>query len=463
MRAIWRHCVTVLAIAATLNLPAPAEDIAPAYTLKPSDRAFIEDLERRAVLYFWEQADRETGLVLDRASADGGRAKGPSRDIGSIAATGFGLTAICIGVEHGWIPRDQGVERVRATLIFLARKAQAEHGWFYHWMDVSNGDPKWDSEASSVDTAFLMGGVLTAGAYFSHDPEISQLAKEIFNRVDFEWMLDGDPLLLSHGYKHGKGFLKYKWDVYNEASLLYLLAIGSETHPISGESWYAWQRPYYSYNSIEFISGGPLFTHQYSHAWVDFRNRRDRGFMDFFRNSVSATRANRIYCANLGADLPDTFGPQIWGITASDGPKGYRIYGEIKAFEPVDGTVAPSAAGGSLMFTPDISIPALATMREKYGDRIFGRYGFVDAYNPILKWFDNDVVGIDVGITLLSAENLLTGNVWRWFMSNDVITRGMDLAGFSSPVRVQPAAPPAPPKTKARHAKARKAYRDRQS
>lgn len=432
-----------------------ADDTISSSKLSPSDRQFVEELERRSVLYFWEQADPATGLVLDRANADGGRAKGPSRDIASIAATGFGLTAICIGADHGWIPREQALDRVRASLQFLAHRAQVEHGWFYHWMDSANGDRRWDSETSSVDTAFLLAGVLTCGAYFAKDPEVPGLAREIFDRVDFQWMLNGDPLLLSHGWQRGKGFLKYRWDYYSEASLLYLLAIGSSTHPISGDSWYAWLRPYYSYDSFDFISGGPLFTHQYSHAWIDFRNRRDRGFVDFYLNSVNATRANRAYCVNLSRELPNTFGPQIWGITASDGPKGYRIYGEIKAFEPVDGTVAPSAAGGSLMFTPDISIQALRDMREQYGDRVYRRYGFIDAYNPLVKWFDTDVVGIDVGVTLLSAENLLTGNVWRWFMSTEPIARGMDLAGFSpAPVPEQKA--PAKKKTSAKRTSRRR-------
>ncbi len=154
-------------------------------------------------------------------------------------------------------------------------------------------------------------------------------------------------------------------------------------------------------------------------------------------NSVNATRANQQYSFNL--DLPNTFGKDIWGITASDGPKGYRIYGEIKAFDPVDGTVAPAAAGGSLMFTPDISIPALKAIRQRFGARVFGRYGFVDGYNPTLDWFDTDVVGIDVGITLLSAENLLTGNVWRWFMANESASHVLDLIGFSEPPGKEPA------------------------
>ncbi len=406
----------------------PVDQVAP---VAAADRAFIEDLERRSFDYFWEQADHGTGLVLDRARVDGGRAKGPSRDIASIAATGFGLTAICIGAEHGWVPKQEAADRVRVTLRFFANTANQEHGWFYHWMDVSTGERKWDSETSSIDTAFLLAGALTAAQFFSGDSEIPRLAAEIYDRVDFQWMLNGDPLLLSHGWVRGKGFLKFRWDTDSEMGLLYVLAIGSPTHPIPADSWYAWQRPFYQYGNYQFISGGPLFTHQYSHAWIDFRNRRDRGFLDFFLNSVNATRANRQYCLSLG--LPNTFGPVIWGITASDGPKGYRIYGEIKAFEPVDGTVAPAASAGSMMFTPDISIPALGAIREHFGDRVFGRYGFVDGYNPTLQWFDTDVVGIDVGITLLSAENLLTGNVWRWFMANEPASHAMDLIGFSEP------------------------------
>jgi hypothetical protein len=417
----------------------------------PADRAFIEDIEHRTFVYFWEQADHGTGLVLDRARVDGGRAKGPSRDIASTAATGFGLTAICIGAERGWVSKKEAAERVRATLEFFANKADQEHGWFYHWMDVSTGERKWDSETSSIDTAFLLAGVLTAARYFSDDAEIPKLATEIYNRVDFQWMLNDDPLLLSHGWVRGKGFLKYKWDTYCELGVLYILAIGSPTHPIPAESWYAWQRPFYQYGNYEFISGGPLFTHQYSHAWIDFRNRRDRGFLDFFLNSVNATRANQQYSQKLG--LPGTFTPEIWGITASDGPKGYRIYGEIKAFEPVDGTVAPAASAGSLMFTPDISIPALKAIRERYGDRVFGRYGFVDGYNPTLDWFDPDVVGIDTGITLLSAENLLTGNVWRWFMANEAATHAMELIGFSDPPGTEAKKPA--PKKNARHTTAR--------
>src|ERR1700733_1895906 len=210
--------------AATVDHPPapPVANVDQVAPVSPADRAFVEDLERRSFEYFWEQADHGTGLVLDRARVDGGRAKGPSRDIASTAATGFGLTAICIGAERGWITRQEAADRVRTTLQFFADKATQEHGWFYHWMVVSTGERKWDSETSSVDTAFLLAGVLTAGRYFSDDAEIPKLASGIYNRVDFQWMLDGDSLLLSHGWGIGKGFIKVRWDTYSEDGLLYV-------------------------------------------------------------------------------------------------------------------------------------------------------------------------------------------------------------------------------------------------
>jgi hypothetical protein len=423
---------------------ASAAEVTPG--LSQSDRAFLDDLEQRSVLYFWEQADPRIGLVLDRSSVEGGRPKGPGRDIASSAATGFGLTALCIGADHGWIPRDQAKERARVTLQFFATKAYQQRGWFYHWMEVSSGESRWDSELSTIDTALFLAGALTAAQCFAEDPEIPKLAKQIYDRVDFNWMLQGDSNVLSHGWIPDRGFIAYQWDTYSEASVLYLLGIGSLTHPLPAASWYAWRRPFYTYGSYSFISGGPLFTHQYSLAWVDFRNRRDRGLVDFFQNSIAATRANRLYCQNLQSVYPQSFFDDLWGITASDGPKGYRIYSEIQNFQPVDGTVAPCAAGGSLMLTPDISLAALRAIKDRYGDAIYGRYGFVDAYNPTAKWVDTDVIGIDVGVTLLSAENLLTGKVWKWFMADGAVDRAMDLAGFTRPPLPEPAVKPAPAK-----------------
>ena len=398
--------------------------------LSPADHTFLEDLQQRSFRYFWEQADPETGLVADRARTDASALDENHRNVGSIASTGFGLTALCIAAERGWIDRTKARDRVRKTLRFFAERAYEQHGWFYHWLDIKTGERRWNSEVSSIDTALLLGGVLTARQYFRDDLEIRRLATKIYDRVDFRWMLNGDPLLLSHGWKPETGFLRSRWDTYSEDAILYLLAIGSSTHPIPSRSWYAFWRDRYRYEGYAYFTtiGVPLFMHQYSHAWVDFRNRREAAGdrIDYFKNSVDATLAHRKFCLNLRHDFPG-YGPDVWGITASDSAKGYLAWGGPPRDLAIDGTVVPSAAGGSLMFTPELSVMALRTMREKFGDRIYGRYGFVDAFNPNTNWVNSDVIGINVGIILLSAENARSGNVWRWFMQNPEVPRAMQL------------------------------------
>jgi hypothetical protein len=245
-------------------------------------------------------------------------------------------------------------------------------------------------------------------------------------------MLNGHPDLLSHGWKPETGFIKHRWDTYSEHTILNLLAIGSRTRPIPPQAWYAWKRGWITYGGYKYISGAPpLFIHQYSHAWIDFRGRRERRppHTDYFENSIKATRAHREFCIALAREFPG-YSEDVWGITASDSAKGYVAWGGPPRDPAIDGTVVPCAAGGSLMFTPDISLRALRAMREKFGDKVYGRYGFVDAFNPNTGWVGPDVIGIDVGITLLSAENLRTANVWRWFMRNREIVKAMQLAGL---------------------------------
>jgi hypothetical protein len=390
-----------------------------------TDDAFLDALSRRAVEYFWEQGDPNTGLVRDRARADGTQI-----GVASIAATGFGLTALCIGAERQWIPADQARDRVRTTLLFFANNAYQQHGWFYHWMDPSTGARASTSEVSSMDTALLLAGILTARQYFHDDSEIVQLATEIYNRIDFAWMLNGDPALLSHGWTPETGFLTARWDNYSEETVLYLLAIGSPTLPIPPASWYAWARSQITYAGYTYIAGAsPLFIHQYSHAWIDFRNRQDSSGTNFFTNSIAATRAHKAFCLSLTSQFP-SYQDDIWGITASDSANGYIAWGGPPMDPRIDGTVVPSAPGGSLMFTPDISIPALRAMETRYGSQIYGRYGFVDAFNPTTGWTDTDVIGIDLGITLLSAENERTGNVWKWFMANPEPQTAMQLVNL---------------------------------
>jgi hypothetical protein len=399
--------------------------------LSARDEAFLEDMSRRTFRFFWEQADPQTGLVRDRARTDNSPHDETHRDVASIASTGFGLTALAIAAERGWLTPREARERVRTTLRFFATRATHEHGWFYHWMDARTGERRWQSEISSIDTALLLAGVLTVRQKFRADPEIVRLANSIYERVDFPWMLNGHPTLLSHGWRPETGFIKYRWDAYSEHLILNLLAIGSPTHPITPRSWLAWRRERITYAGYTYITGGPLFIHQYSHAWVDFRGRRESRypFTDYFKNSVVATRAHRAFCLALSAEFPG-YTENVWGITASDSAKGYLAWGGPPRDAAIDGTVVPSAAGGSLMLAPDITLPVLRTIHDKYAASIYGMYGFTDAFNPNNGWVNPDVIGINLGIMLLSAENLRTGNVWRWFMRNGEITEAMHRVGL---------------------------------
>lgn len=421
-----------LAVAGTLRAAAPTIEVGrAAKTLPTADCAFLEDLAHRCFLYFLEQANPHTGIVQDRAPMNGGLGRGP----GSTAATGFGLTALCIGASRGWIDKNQARLRAAQTLRFFWAHAYHDHGWYYHFLDGTTGARRLNSEVSSIDTAFLLSGILTVAEYFNTDHEIRTLAKQIYERVDFAWMLNGDPYLLSHGVNPGSGFIPHRWAKYSEASVLYLLAIGAPRHGISGKSWYAWVRPEVRYRDWSFVSGGPLFTHQFSHAWIDFRHQMDGdpSYLNYFQNSCTATYAHRDFCLGLRSQYSD-YDSDMWGVTASDSPTGYVNWGGPPEAGPIDGTLVPCAAAGSLMFLPEICLPVLRSMFHSYGSKIYGRYGFTDAFHPNWRgnqmWVNGDVIGIDVGISLLSIENLLTGNVWSWFMRSPYIRAGMDRAGF---------------------------------
>jgi poly(3-hydroxybutyrate) depolymerase len=395
------------------------------------DDPFLEDLSKRAFLFFWEQTDPATGIIRDRSRTDGSASSDNHVKVGSIASVGFGLTGMCIAAERGWQPRSAILERTRTTLRTFAEKLEHQHGWFYHWLNVHTGAREWKSEVSSIDTALLLGGVLSVRQCFAADPEISKLATAIYHRVDFGWMRNGHPTLLSHGWRPESGMIVHRWDAFSEASMLYLLGIGSPTHPLPAASWRAWVRPTLTWDGTTYVThAGPLFLHQYSHAWVDFRAWRDPDPPhDWFANSRTATLANQRYCVSLRDRFPG-YSETLWGVTASDARSGYKAWGGPPHDPQVDGTVVPCAAAGSLMFDPGATLPALRHMQERFGDRLYGRYGFADAFHPTADWINPDVIGIDQGITLLSAENARTGNVWRWFMANPEIQTAMRRAGF---------------------------------
>lgn len=392
---------------------------------KPDD-AFVDDLSKRAFLFFWEQTDPKTGLTADRAGTGGTRAAG----VASVAATGFGLAALCAGAERGWVAPAKARERARVTLGFLLGSAPHERGFFYHFLDMKTGARAWSSEVSTIDTALLLGGALTARQCFRDDPKVVALATALYERVDFPWMMKGDPPLLSMGWKPETGFIAARWDAYSEHMLLDLLAVGSPTHPVPAAIWGGWRRDLVSYSSFTYVAGDkPLFIHQYSHAFVDFRDRYDGHGLDYFRNSVAATMAQRRFFIDLAAEFP-TYSKDVWGLTASDSARGYVAWGAPPRDPSIDGTVVPCAAGGSLMFTPTESLSALREMKARWGGTIYGRYGFADAFNPATGWTGPDVIGIDQGIILLSAENLRGGRVWRRFMKNPEIVRAMKAVGF---------------------------------
>lgn len=404
------------------------------YKLTAADDAFLEDVSRRSFQFFVEHTNPQTGLVADRARTDGTayRASANHFRVASSAATGFGLTAVCIAAERGWITRKEARERVRVTLDFYANKSFHKNGWFYHFVDSTTGERRWRSEISSIDTALLLGGVLTARGYFQNDKEIAALATKIYERVDFQWMLNGHPSLLSHGWRPETGFIKNRWEDYSEQMMLILLGVGTPNKPMNASSWRAFSRKRITYAGINYMHAHPpLFIHQFSHAFVDFRGRREAWypFVDYFDNSIKATRAHKQFCLDLRNKFPG-YSENMWGITASDSQKGYIAWGGPPRHPRIDGSVVPCAAGGSLMFAPEITLPVLREMKEKFGDRIYGRYGFADAFHPVNGWTNRDVIGIDVGITLISAENLRSGFVWREFMKNREIVRAMNAVGL---------------------------------
>ena len=395
--------------------------------LSKEDEAFLDNLERQGCLFFWEQGSPNTGQILDRARNDltGER---DSRRMASIASTGFGLTALCIADRRGYLPHDQVLERVKTALHWHLNSMPELHGFFYHFTDIETGARYGGSELSSIDTSILVCGMLTAKAYFD-DPQIRSMAQQIYERLDWPWLLNGGTTF-SMGWQPDSGFLTARWEHYCELMMIYLLAIGSPTHPVAPSYWDHFTRPVIHYKGYSYIGGNdPLFTHQYSHAWYDFRNRHDV-YADYFANSVTATRAHKEFCLSY----PQWYNENYWGISSSDSVAGYTAWGGPPPQGDLDGSVVPCAAAGSLAFLPADCLAVLRAMRARWGKWAWGRCGFVDAFHPAANWYDPDVIGIDQGISVLMAENLRTGMVWDTFRKNEEYARAMDLVGLKKQV-----------------------------
>lgn len=440
-------------------------------TLGKPQQAMIDDLQKRTFQWFWDSANPANGLIPDHY---------PGPSFSSIASVGFGLTAYGIGVERGYITRRQAVDRTLATLRFFANAQQNDsedgatgyHGFFYHFLNMQTGKrfARW-TELSSVDTTLLLGGVLFAQSYYDQDTpkekEIRALADTIYRRVDWTWMQPRAPLL-SMGWTPGGHFIDSDWKGYNEGMLVYILALGSPTHAIGSDSWPAWTSTYPKtwgkFQDQTFLNFAPLFGHQYSESWVDFRGIRDAWSrehgLDYFENGRRATYAQRAYAiANPGRWT--AYGENIWGLTACNGPGdvvgkavdgstrqffGYNARGAGLDYIADDGTIAPTAAGGSIAFAPEIVVPALQAMKDRYGQNAYDRYGFVDAFDPSfdanialssgrhvpgMGWFDTVQLGIDQGPIELMTENWRSGFVWRVMRKNPYIRKGLERAGFT--------------------------------
>ena len=429
----------------------------------------VQDLQRRTFDWFWETGNPVNGLVPDRW---------PTPSASSIAAVGFGLTAYGVGAERGWISREQAVDRTLATLRFFARAPQGRNekgaagykGFFYHFLEMDSGLRSGTNELSTVDTALLLGGVLFAQTYYDRDDnkeaEIRRLADKIYGRVEWTWAQERKPLI-SMGWRPEEGMLAYDWQGYNEALLVYVLALGSPTHPVEKDAYDAWtstyDRTWGKFHGQEHLSFPPMFGHQYSHVWIDFRGIQDaymRGKgIDYFENSRRAAHSQQAYAVDNPSGWKG-YGRNVWGLTASDGPidasfdydgntRLFRTYAPRGAgIEHVldDGTLAPTAAAGSIAFAPEIAIPAIEAMHERYGKDIYGEYGFLDSFNPSFTfaeaelqhgritpsgWVDGDYLGIDQGPIVLMIENHRSGFVWQVMRRNPHIQRGLQRAGFT--------------------------------
>jgi hypothetical protein len=434
---------TVSPAAATLPLqttptipiinPTPTEIIMPSLTPSPTPIPSIEEIieyeMRGSFDFFWEQANRDLGspgcgLIRDRYPGAEG--------IASIASVGFGLTAYIIGVEKGYITRQQAAERANCTLDTLLKLDRVE-GFYYHFLNIRTGKRAWNSEVSNIDTAILMMGVLSAGEYFGG--EIAEKARRIYDEINWRWFVDENRDLFYMGYDPEKGFEGY-WDFYAEQLMLYILAAGSETHPIDPDVYYAFTRHYVTYGDGQpFIHSWfhSIFTYQFSHAWIDFRNLVDRDGVNWFQNSVEASLAHYQYAVRMQNKFK-TIGPNAWGLTACDGPDGYDgrygapPSGYDNTVHRVDDTVPPAGAIGSIIFLPE---QAKQAMLNYYSiERLKGRYGFMDAYNLSRNWFASDVIGIDKGISLLMLANYQNDWIYPLMMNNEIIQRGLQRLGF---------------------------------
>lgn len=351
-------------------------------------------------------------------------------EVASIASVGYGLAALVIGTERKWISFSKAYNRANGTLNTFLNNMETTNGFFYHFIHMETAKREWNCEVSIIDTAIFICGAMLAGEYFKG--EVKEKAEQLYKNINWNWYRDETVNQFYMGYSPEQGFSGH-WDMYAEQLMLYVLGVASPTFPIESSMYDDFKKPVTDYEEIKnmvYTYCGTLFTYQYSHAWIDFRNRKDNKGINWFENSIKATLANRKYCIEKSQKYK-TFGENSWGLTACVGPRGYSgEFGAMPAMsnlEGNDGTISPSGAAGSIVFTPELSTQALEYYYN-YFPKLWGKYGFKDAYNleGERPWYAEECIGIDKGISMIMIENYLTGLIWKYFMKNQYIQKGLE-------------------------------------
>ena len=357
-----------------------------------------------------------------------------SNNVASIASVGFGLAALIVGVEHNWISYKKAYDRANRTLDTFLNNVEGKNGFYYHFVNMNTGKREWNCEISIIDTAIFICGAITAGEYLKKD--VQKKAEALFKKINWEWYRNKENNLFYIGYKPEIGFWG-QWDMYAEQLIMYVLGVSSPTYPINKSMYFEFERKTRNYNNIKdivYTYCGTIFTYQYSHAWIDFRNIIDKDGIQWFDNSVKATKANRLYCIENSSKFK-TYGKDYWGATACVTPQGYNSQGaqpcdvDLKAKN--DGTISPCGAIGSIVFTPKESISAMEYYYNNY-KKLWGKYGFKDAYNleNEKEWYSKECIGIDKGIEVLMIENYLNETIWKYFMKIKYVIKGLEILGF---------------------------------
>ncbi|MGI4790132.1 MAG: glucoamylase family protein [Janthinobacterium lividum] len=406
---------------------------APSQTSLPLTPApTMETVQHKAFDFFWNESDPTTGLTKDRAVNRGG--KPDTYTVASTAATGYALAAQPVGVSHGWVRKDAAYARALMTLQFVHDKLDSNHGFYYHFLDKSTGKRVWNCELSSIDTALLLLGARVAGDYWP-GTQVQQLSDDLTRRVDWTWMqasgkANQPQKTLSMGWKPETGWIDSRWQGYSEASYLYWLALGSGSRGLAPDSWDAWDvKPAVLEDFPVFGGADPLFMAQMAPGYYDVRGKHDRQGRGWWTAWQNAHLADWTYCKR-NPDGRKTYAEGFWGITACDQPPPVGYGANWPAAGHDDGTVAPTAMLSGVMFVPAQAKAALTNLWTKHRDQIWGRYGFSNAFNVDKNWYDSDVVGIDLGMTLLAIENAQSGLIWHLLERDPVIAQGLSAAGF---------------------------------